>query len=254
MLEYDITKNTYSLINKRLALLQQDKSNLTDLRDDILGNTAIRNTYFQLGLMDVLERCSLKETEVFRIILSSSIEEVDNSSNFNIQDFKQWINQISDDLYSFSASIDCLMTICTTQPSNIEYLLHSPFLSICANFVKTSSSYKTVSKVLTFISYLSFEREFVRKKIVELDLLNYVIQLLQNKNDDIILSACLLLRSVSRSVKLTRTAFDNRCFDTVLSIYVKYTTNYSDHCLEVKRAISAIFCNFAMEHSPFRSV
>lgn len=256
MLEFDITNNTYVRINERLSTLQQEKHNLKLLRDDIIGNNAIRNAYIQLGLISKLEECHFEDFESFKSLLSLSSFAKDERvhDEIRIVDFKGWLNQITDNLFHFSSSIDGLMVFCNSEPSNIEHLLTSPFLSLCADFFKTSQNYKVTSKLLTFLSYLSFERDFVRKRVVELGILEFAFKLLCHKNDELVLSVCLLLRSVSRSVKLIRTAFDPNIFNGLLEVFIRFSKKTLGPSVDIKRAISAIYCNLAMEHSPFRAV
>lgn len=257
MLEFDITSSTYDLISKKLATLQQDKSNVKDIRDDIIGNNAIRNTYIELGILQNIEGETGRDIECLKSLFmfpASSKADLSQQQTIESHDFIQWLNHVTDGICDFSLCIDNLMILCSDHPSNIDILLNSPFLLLCGNFLRTSQSSKTNSKLLTFLSFLSFERDTVRKKIVELGILKLAIRSLHHKDNELVLSSCLLLRSISRSVKLIRTAFDTYCFESLMMVFTDSIKTSSDQSVDIKRAISAVFCNFAMEHSPFRNV
>lgn len=259
MLEFDITTSTYELISKKLSTFEKDRSNVKDVRDDIIGNIAIRNTYIELGLLKKLEKDNGEEITSLKTLLSFSVvssQDFPKQELIEPHDFKQWLNQVTDGIYDFSLCIDGLMTLCNNDMSNIDVLLNSPFLQLCGNFLKSSQNIKTNTKLLTFLSFLSFERDIVRKKVVDIGILEIVVKnFLRHKDNDLVLSSCLLLRSISRSVKLIRTAFDAYCFETLMIVFVEYSkVAASDRNVDIIRAISAIFCNFAMEHSPFRNV
>ena len=223
MLEFDITKSTYSLINSRLASLENGIVDFKCLRDDILGNSAIRNTYIKLGLLTRLDEHPSDDSNYLKALIKESDSFLPHAI-CNIKetsDFRMTINQLTDSLYDFSSCIDEFMISCNINSANIDLLLDSPFLTLCAEFLRSSQSMKIISTLLTFLSCLCFDKDAVRKKVVDLGLLKFAVGLLEHKSGEAVLSSCLLLRSVSRSVKLIRTSFDGKCFDILLNVQIE---------------------------------
>lgn len=55
MATYEVSEYTYSKISKNMELFHDKRMNYDDIRDDIIGNHGIRNTYVKLGFKDEIE-------------------------------------------------------------------------------------------------------------------------------------------------------------------------------------------------------
>jgi hypothetical protein len=223
MIEFEIS--SFSLINIERKIEEINLDSLKKIRDDIIGNNALKTAYFQMGIFKKLQNLKStehkEEKELIEVILKFAdrkpyCEHEESNENFTLS-LKDILNEISDEIEELISYIDGLNTIFREDRDQILYLDSSPFFKLSFKFLNSiESSDIQKSKLLTFLAYLSFENDTIRKNIVDSKILHTSIKSLSSRNNELRLSSCLLIRSVSRSVKLIRTELYERDFLNLL--------------------------------------
>jgi hypothetical protein len=223
MIEFEISSRSLLNIEKKVEEINLDT--LKKIRDDIIGNNALKTAYFQMGIFEKLQNLKSREhkeeKELIDVILKFASRkpycEHEESNEYFTLSLKDILNEISDEIEELISYIDGLNMIFREDRDQILYLDSSPFFKLSFKFLNgIESSDIQKSKLLTFLAYLSFENDIIRKNIVDSKILHISIKSLSSRNDELRLSSCLLIRSVSRSVKLIRTELYERDFLNLL--------------------------------------
>ena len=223
MIEFEISSHSLGAIEKTLDEISVDS--LKRIRNDIIGNNALKVAYSQLGVINKLQELYSKESGEKRKIIEVILRFAQHKAFCDYEDTKDYfslslkdmLNEISEEIEELINYIDGLNMIFKEDKNQILYLDSSPFFKLSFKFLnRVDCSDIQKSKLLTFLAYLSFENDTIRKNIVDSKILNLSIRGLSSRNEELRLSSCLLIRSVSRSVKLIRTELYEKDFLNLL--------------------------------------
>ena len=229
MIEFEISSHSLLSIEKTIEEINIDS--LKRIRNDIIGNNALKIAYSQLGIFRKLrELYSLEKGEkrkiievILRFAQYKTLCEYDGTKGKFRLSLKDMLNEITEEIEELINYIDSLNIIFKEDKNLILFLDSSPFFKLSFKFLnRVDSSDIQKSKLLTFLAYLGFENDIIRKNIVDSKILDISIKGLKSRNEELRLSSCLLIRSVSRSVKMIRTELYEKDFLSLLKEVLIY--------------------------------